>query len=264
MKLLMRLHIVYYLCLLLFILAIPHRTTDANIFKIILFIATIGLFIFLCTFYIVLSFNKRIRAVRIYSNMNAGIMCCGIILFLTFGHMIHIKWNTIILHIALFNILFVLSNVLNYKIKEILENHQFDLMKEVKLFYKMGQALDETPINQAISRLDYMFYAFCIAVFIAEDLFIFIGVVGVILILSIKYIRAINVEFLKSGIITERETNLSIGSYYVFYLLSIIWTIFIPNLSALLIGALSLLGIKIYIRRIAEKVYEEKMAEREM
>lgn len=139
-----------------------------------------------------------------------------------------------------------------------MEELQFDLMKEVKLFYKMGQALDETPINNAVSRLDYMFYVFCIAVFIAEDIFIFVGVVGVILVLSTKYLRALKTEFSKSGFISVRETNLSLGGYYFFYLLSIIWTIFIPNLSTLLVGALSLLGIKIYIRRIAEKVYEEK------
>jgi hypothetical protein len=264
MKLLMRLHIIYYLCLLLFILTIPHQSIDANIFKLVLFLLTIGEFIFLCTFYIVLSFNKKIRAVRKYSNINVGIMCCGIILFLTFGHVIYTKWDTMLLPISIFIILFVLSNLLNYKIKEIVEEHQFDLMREVKLFYKMGQALDETPINIAVSRLDYMFYAFSIAVFIAEDIFIFVGVVGVILILSTKYLRALKAEFLKSGLISVRETNLSIGGYYFFYLLSIIWTIFIPNLSTLLVGALSLLGIKIYIRRIAEKVYEEKMVDREI
>jgi hypothetical protein len=258
MKLLLRLHISYYLCQLLFILAIPHQSTDANIFKLILFLLTIGIFIFLCTFYIVLSFNKKIRAVRKYSNINVGIMCCGIILFLTFGHVIYTKWNIMLLPISLFIILFVASNLLNYKINKVVEELQFDLIKEVKLFYKMGQVLDETPINNAVSRLDYMFYAFCIAVFIAEDIFIFVGVVGVILILSTKYLRALKTEFLKSGLISVRETNLSLGGYYFFYLLSIIWTIFIPNLSTLLVGALSLLGIKIYIRRIAEKVYEEK------
>lgn len=103
--------------------------------------------------------------------------------------------------------------------------------------------------------------AFCIAVFIAEDIYIFTGVVGIILILSVKYLRALKFEFLKSGLISVKETYLSIGSYYFFYLLSIIWTIFIPNLSTLLVGAASLLAIKIYIRRIAEKVYEEKMGD---
>lgn len=262
MKIMMRLHIVYYLCLLLFILTIPYQSTDVNIFKLVLFLLTIGVFIFLCTFYIVLSFNKKIRAVRKYSNINVGIMCCGIILFLTLGHVIHTKWNTMLLPIFIFIILFVVSNILNYKIKKIVGEYQFDLMKEVKLFYKMGQALDETPINNAISRLDYLFYAFCIAVFIAEDILIFVGVVGIILILSTKYLRALKVEFLKSGLISAKETNLSLGSYYFFYLLSIVWTTFIPNLSTLLVGALSLLGIKIYIRRIAEKVYEEKMIDR--
>jgi hypothetical protein len=258
MKNMMRLHIIYYLCLLLFILNISQSSTDANILKIILFLLTIGIFIFLCTYYIVLSFNKKISGVRKFSNINVGIMCGGIILYLTFGHIIYTKMNSMILLLSLFIILFIVSNILNYKIKKIVEEQQFDLMKEVKVFYKMGQALDETPINNAISKLDYLFYGFCIAVFIAEDIYIFAGVVVVILILSIKYLGAIKSEFLKSGLISVKETNLSIGGYYFFYLFSIVWMTFIPNLSTLLVGAASLLAIKIYIRRIAEKVYEEK------
>lgn len=258
MKLMIRLHLIYYLCLLLFILSIPNHSTDANIFKLVLLLAILGVFIFLCTFYIVLSFNKKISAVRKYSNINAGIMCCGIILYLILGHMIYTKLSSMIVQIVIFIILFIVSNILNYKIKKIVDEHQFDLMKEVKLFYKMGQVLDATPINSAISKLDYLFYAFCIAVFIAEDIYIFAGVVGIILIVSIKYLRAIRLEFLKCGLISVKETYLSIGGYYFFYMLSIIWMFFIPNLSALLVGAASLLAIKIYIRRIAEKVYEEK------
>ncbi|WP_139185606.1 hypothetical protein [Bacillus sp. OK048] len=258
MKIMMRLHILYYLCLLVFILTIPKLSTDANILKIVLFLLTIGVFIFLCSYYIVLSFNKKIGAVKKYSNINVGIMCGGIILTLTFGHYIYTKWNSLVVLLTIFIILFIVSNFLNYKIKKIVEDQQFDLMKEVKLFYKMGQALDKTPINNAISKLDYLFYGFCIAVFIAEDIYIFAGAVGVILILSIKYVRAIKSEFLKSGLITVKETNLSIAAYFFFYLFSIVWMMFIPNLSTLLVGAASLLAIKIYIRRIAEKVYEEK------
>jgi hypothetical protein len=258
MKIMMRLHILYYLCLLVFILTIPKLSTDANILKIVLFLLTLAVFIFLCSYYIVLSFNKKISAVKKYSNINVGVMCGGIILTLTFGHIIYTKWNNLVLLLTIFIILFIISNFLNYKIKKIVEEQQFDLMNEAKLFYKMGQALDETPINNSISKLDYLFYAFCIAVFIAEDIYIFAGAVGVILILSIKYVRAIKSEFLKSGLITVKETNFSIAGYYFFYLFSIVWMILIQNQSTLLVGAASLLAIKIYIRRIAEKVYEEK------
>lgn len=258
MKIMMRLHIIYYLCLLLFILNIPQHSTDANIFKIILFLLTIGLFIFLCTYYIVLSFNKKITGARKFSNLNVGIMCGGMILYLTFGHIIYTKMNSMELLLTFFVLLFIVSNILTFKIKKIVEELEIDFMDEVKLFYKMGQALDETPINHVITRLDYLFYGFSIAVFIAEDIYIFAGVVGVILILSIKYLRTIKSEFLKSGLLTVMETRVSIGCYYFFYLFSIVWRMFIPNLSTLLVGAASLLVIKIYIRRIAEKIYEEK------
>jgi hypothetical protein len=258
MKIMMRLHILYYLCLLLFILNIPQLSTDANIFKIILFLLTIGVFIFLCTYYIVLSFNRKISGVRKFSNLNVGIMCGAIILYLTFGHNIYMTMNSLAGLLTLFILLFIVSNILTYKIKKIMEEHEINFMEEVKLFYKMGQALDETPINHAITRLDYLFYGFSIAVFIAEDIYIFAGVVGVILILSIKYLGAIKLEFLKSGLLTVMETRLSIGWYYFFYLISIVWMMFIPNLSTLLVGAASLLVIKVYIRRIAEKVFDEK------
>ena len=185
-------------------------------------------------------------------------MCGGMILYLTFGHIIYTKMNSMGLLLTIFVLLFIVSNILTLKIKKIVEELEIDFMEEVKLFYKMGQALDETPFNHAITRLDYMFYGYSIAVFIAEDIYLFAGVVGVILILSIKYLGAIKSEFLKSGLLTVMETRLSIGFYYFFYLISIVWRMFIPNLSTLLVGAASLLALKIYIRRIAEKVYEEK------
>ncbi|MED1442716.1 hypothetical protein P4U24_13110 [Aeribacillus composti] len=65
-------------------------------------------------------------------------------------------------------------------------------------------------------------------------------------------------EFLKSWLISVKETYLSIVAYYFFYLISIVWAFFIPNLAILLFGAASLLAIKIYTRRVADKVYEEQ------
>ncbi|KZN95535.1 hypothetical protein EW027_11110 [Aeribacillus pallidus] len=78
------------------------------------------------------------------------------------------------------------------------------------------------------------------------------------MILSIKYVQHIKKEFLKSGRISVKETYLSIVAYYFFYLISIVWAFFIPNLAILLVGAASLLAIKIYTRRVADKVYEEQ------
>jgi hypothetical protein len=258
MKLMMNLHFVYYVCLVAFILTIPHISTDANIFKLILFLLTLGVFILLCTFYIVLSFNKKFRAVRKYSYINVGCMCLGIVAFLTLGHVAYARTNSIAFLMAIFIVLFIASSVSNFKIKNILEDVQFDLIKEVKLFYNMGLALEKTPLYHAVTKLDYMFAAFCIAVFIAGNIYIFAGVVGIILILSIKYVRHIKKEFLKSGLISVKETYLSIVAYYFFYLISIVWAFFIPNLSILLVGAASLLAIKIYTRRNADKVYEEQ------
>lgn len=95
-------------------------------------------------------------------------------------------------------------------------------------------------------------------VLINESIYIFAGVVGIILILSTKYLNLIKIEFLKSELISVKETYFSLASYYFCYLFSIIWAMFFPNLSILLVGGAGLLAIKIYIRRIAEKVYAEK------
>jgi hypothetical protein len=260
MKWMMRLHITFYLVLLAFILAIPQKSMDGNILKLALFLCTIGIFILLTTYYVVLSFNKKIEAVKKYAYFNVGLMCFDIIVFLTLGHLIYTKMTGIGVLLSIFLALFLVSNILNFRIQKIIADQKFDFMKEVKLFYKMGRALDETPLNNAISKLDYLFYGYSAAVFVSENIYFFAAVVGIILILSIKYLRAIRGEFLKSRLITKNETYLSIISYYFFYLLSIIWMFFIPNISTLLVGAVSILPIKIYIRRIAEKVYEEKEA----
>lgn len=149
-------------------------------------------------------------------------MCFGIVAFLTLGHVAYARTDSIAFLMAIFIVLFIASSVLNFKIKNILEDVQFDLIKEVKLFYNMGLALEKTPLYHAVTKLDYMFAAFCIAVFIAGNIYIFAGVVGIILILSIKYVQHIKKEFLKSGLISVKETYLSIVAYYFFYLISIV------------------------------------------
>lgn len=160
---------------------------------------------------------------------------------------------------GIFILLFIASNLLNLKIKKVIEDIQFNFWEEAKLFYKMGQAIEKTPLWNASNKLDYLLYAFAATiVLINESIYIFAGVVGIILILSTKYLNLIKIEFLKSELISVKETYFSLASYYFCYLFSIIWAMFFPNLSILLVGGAGLLAIKIYIRRIAEKVYAEK------
>ncbi|WP_226646268.1 hypothetical protein [Mesobacillus subterraneus] len=258
MKLLKRLHIAYHISLLLFILLIPSQSTDANIGKVILFLTTIVGLIFLVTFYVVISFNKSLQAAKKYSYGNVALMAAEVILFLTLGHTLYEHGFSIRTFVFIFIGLFILSQLLNFKIMSITAKSSFKLMEEVKLFMKVGKAIEETPLSGAISKLDYLFYAFCMAVFIAEDIYIFTGAVIVILLLSRKSLKIIKQEFTSHELISANEIRFAILAYHGFYLAAILWTMMMPNLSAILIGSLSILPIKIYIRRIAEKVYEEK------
>ncbi|AYV69541.1 hypothetical protein C2I06_23390 [Niallia circulans] len=83
MKILLRLHLVFYISLFAFMLAIPYNSMDANIFKMILFLVTLSVFILILTCYIVLSFNKEIKAIKKYIYANIVMMIIGIIGFLT-------------------------------------------------------------------------------------------------------------------------------------------------------------------------------------
>lgn len=258
LKQLMRLHIAYHISLLLFILLIPSHSTDTNIGKLILFLTTIAGLIFLVTFYVVLSFNKTIQAARKYSYGNVALMVAEVIFFLALGHTLYDYGVSTWVFVFIFISIFILSQLLNFKIMSITAKTSFELMEEVKLFMQVGKAIEETPLGGAISKLDYLFYAFCIAVFIAEDIFIFAGVVIVIQLLSMKSIKVIKREFTSHELISTNETRFAILSYHGCYLAATLWAMMMPNLSVLLIGSLSILPIKIYVRRIAEKVYEEK------
>ncbi|WP_167832229.1 hypothetical protein [Mesobacillus selenatarsenatis] len=258
MNLLMRFHIVYHISLLLFILLIPSHSTDANIGKVILFLTTITGLIFLVTFYVVISFNKTIQAAKKYSYGNVALMAAEVIIFLTLGHTLYDQGLSILIFVFIFISFFILSQLLNFRIMSITAKSSFELMEEVKLFMHVGKAIEETPLSGAISKLDYLFYAFCMAVFIAEDIYIFAGAVIVILILSMKSLKIIKQEFSSHELISANEMRFAILAYHGCYIAAIFWTMMMPNLSVLLIGSLSILPLKIYVRRIAEKVYEEK------
>lgn len=63
---------------------------------------------------------------------------------------------------GIFILLFIASNLLNLKIKKVIEDIQFNFWEEAKLFYKMGQAIEKTPLWNASNKLDYLLYAFAV------------------------------------------------------------------------------------------------------
>lgn len=259
MKIITKFHIGFYLCLVVFICLIPNNSTDANIFKIILLLLAIGIFIGLATLYTVISFNRKYAGVKLYSYVIVILMFLEGMLFLPLGHTLYQKTGSIMTLILIMVIFFITTNIMEHKVKAILAIKEFDLMKETKIFLKMGHRLEEdTPLLKIITKLDYFFYGFCIGVFIAEDIYTFSAIVGLILLLSIKPLNIIKGEFLKSGLMSKKETYFSLICYYLCYLISIVWFSYFPNLSALLVGSVSLLAIKIYIHRIAKKKYDDE------
>lgn len=257
MKLLVKLHLVFYISLFAFMLAIPYNSMNANIIKIILFLVTLGVFILALTVYIVLSFNKEIKAVKRYTYANTVMMIIGIISFLTLGHVYYSRIQNSIFMVFIFGVLFIISHLLNFKMKQIVDYYNIDVISEVKLFYKMGKVLEDKPISNAATKLDRISYVFCMIVFIAENMVIYICAIGIILLLSIKYLNILRNEFLISNLVSKAETYFSIVAYVLCYLLSILWHYYFQNISTVIVGPLGLLFLKIYIRRIAVKIYEE-------
>ncbi len=258
MKLMIGLNLSYYLCLLVYIMSIPQDSFDSYILKLILFILCLGTFVLLIYSYIIISFNKKIKSIKHFFNLTLSLMCIGTVLLLILGPEIYKKTNSIVMLMGICIVLLIASNVLFFKIQKITEIFKLDFIQETKIIYKMGKAIDKTPLNNAITKLDYLFLAYCIAYFNVGNIYIFVCIIGIILILSTKYLKIIKTDFLNSGLISVKETYLSLISYYFCYIFSIIYAIFIQNVSVLLVGGASLLAIKIFIRRIAEKLYEEK------
>lgn len=258
MKIISKLHLAFYICILVYICLIPNTITDAKIFKIILTLSTLSIFILLGTFYTVISFNKKYIGLKKNIYIIIIFLFSSILVFIVLGHTINKQTDNIIWLIVIMVILFLLTTTFQYKIKTKLEKHQFDLIRETKMFLKMGNALEETPIMLAISRMEYLFYGFSISVFIVDNIYFFSGIVVVILLLSIKPLLVIKSEFSKSKLISIKESYFSIISYIFCYLVSVVWFVFFPNLSVLLVGSVSLLALKIYIHRIANKVYDEQ------
>lgn len=255
MKILLRLHLVFYISLFAFMLAIPYNSMDANIFKMILFLVTLCVFILILTCYIVLSFNKEIKAIKKYIYANIVMMIIGIIGFLTLGHVYYSENQGPIFMIIIIGVLFIISHVLNLQMKRIVEHYNIDVISEVKLFYKMGKIIENTPISNAATKLDRISYGFCIVVFIAENMVIYICAIGIILLFSIKYLNQLRREFLKSNLVSKAETYFSIVAYVLCYLISIFWHYYFQNISTIIVGPLGLLFLKIYIQRIAVKIY---------
>jgi hypothetical protein len=263
MKILKTLNILYYACILAFIYLIPNVSEDAKIIKLILFLLTIGIFVLSASFYSMISFNKIYLGIKKYLYTNIGMMLIGIFATLSFGHPVYKMTDNLLILNGLFLVTFLSSLFSQNKINTILAKNHFDLMKEISMFFKMGHALEATALWKPLGKIDNYLLVYAVAVGIATEaidyrLHIAVAVAGTILILAIRYLKIIKTEFLQSGLITSKETNLSIIVFYLSYFLSIVWMYFFPNLSVVLIASVSMLGIKLYAHRIAINVYNEK------
>ena len=258
MNLLFKIHIFYYTCLFLFVYLIPNPTKDSDIFKFILLFLSLGLMYVVALFYGLLAFDKKYLSEKRFSYFILGAIFIELNLFLSLGHLVYAKFENIYILYTILAILFIITTSILLKIRGSLKKKDFQPWKEAKLLVKFGDTLENTPIMNAITKIDRMFIAFCISVGMAGKFYIFATVVVIILIFSINYLRILKNEFLKSGLITIKETYFAIIFYYFCYILSIVWGYYIPNFSIIMIGGAGILFIKLYIHRIALKVYEEK------
>ncbi|MCR8850454.1 hypothetical protein NQ095_18715 [Rossellomorea sp. SC111] len=255
MKILSKLHIVFYISLLVYICLIPNHSTDSNLVKVLFTLTSLGLFIGITAVLSVVTFNKAFSTEKKYAYAIVFLLLLNVVLYLPLGHSLYEKTDSLVLLISMMVAFFIITNILMYKMKDSLLKKDFDYSGELRQFLRMGDSLKGTPLMKVVNRLDYFFYAYCIAVFIAEDLFLFTAVVMIILLLSVKPLKELTNEFSKSDLISKKETVFAVSAYYGCYAISIIWFWFFPNLSALLIGSVSLLTIKNYIHRVAKENY---------
>jgi hypothetical protein len=255
MKILTKLHIGFYISLLIYICLIPSQSTDSNIAKVIFTLIILGLFIGITAMLSVVTFNKEFLNEKRLAYAIVFLLLLNVVIYLPLGHAFYEKISSLYVLIGIMAAVFISTNILVYKMNDSLLRKGFDYSGELRQFLKMGDSLKGTPLLKTVNKLDYFFYAYCIAVFIAEDLFFFSAVVIIILILSIKPLKELTMEFHRSDLISKRESLFAVTAYYGCYALAILWFSLFPNLSALLVGSVSLLTIKNYIHRMAKENY---------
>ncbi len=165
MKILTKLHIVFYISLLIYICLIPNNSTDSNIVKVLFTLIILALFIGMTAMLSVVTFNKEFSTEKRYAYAIVFLLLLNVVIYLPLGHSVYEVTSSLLLLICIMAALFILTNILVYKLKDSLLRKGFDYSGELKQFLKMGDSLKGTPLMKMVNRLDYFFYGYCIAVF---------------------------------------------------------------------------------------------------
>lgn len=260
MRILTKLNMSYYVILLALICTIPYNSTNVSIFRFVLFFLILGVLFFIIIFYGLLSFNKKYTEIKKYLYLDAACLGFGFISFVTFSHALYLK-SVLVLPI-MYLLLFLISIQLQSKIRKILSANNYSIMKEVNLFFNMSNEFEGKPLMEALKKIDRLLLLYCAAIGISlgfsGNIYILLAVVIIVLFQSIKPLNVIKTECLNSKLVSIKETYFFQIFYYFCYTLSFVIFYFFPNMTVLFIGATSQLFIKIYVNRLALKIYDDK------
>lgn len=231
-----------------------------SILNSVIFIAVLLVFILMCALYAIIIFEEKYKDVKVHIYLNILTMVISIGSFFTVGKRLYNISGNFLIILPIFLALIILSFSLQKKINAFLTSANFNLIKEISKFLDFGTQMADTQFGTAMGKLD----TYCIIfggispLLVSFSIYVYAVSVIIFLLISTKWIGIIRTELLRSPVISKKQVYHSVVSYYSFYLLSIVWGGYFPNVSIILINGLSMLLIKVMIHRMAKQIYYSK------
>lgn len=248
--------ILFYTFIILNIVPFDIQNQTTAIIGLLSFFASILTFIIIISFYSVILFDKKFSTIHLYVNVNVTFNIIALFGSVIFKNEIYKLGSSTSLLYGLILICFIGTIYGFVKIFKFIRKKNYSLVGSVSAFLMKGSELEETEIFKAVTVLDRYLLLFSLVSVLITELYIYLSIVGLIVILTIKSNKIVY-HWTKVNFSNSYKAKLSMIIFYASYILAVCtWYLFENRLAAIFIASLSMLAIKINYNKVIMEIKE--------
>ena len=219
-------------------------------------LALVSFFISLIFFVVLLSlevsifFDKKFKPLKSYINVNVTFYSITFFICVIFKVELYNLFSNTILFYSIALLSLAVSMYCFWKKFKFIEKNKYTVTSSVFSFLKFGAELEGTKMFKAVGVLDRYFYLFALVSVIVENVYIFLSIVAVIIILAFKSNKVVY-DWMKENFSNSRTAVITLISFYISYILAAcVWCFMENQLLVILVASLSIVLTKLNYNKI--------------
>ena len=250
MKKLYMTSILFYTFVILNFVNFDIQSPSTAILALVSFFISLLIFVVLLSLLASILFDKKFKPIHFYLNVNIAFYSITFFSCVIFKVELYKLFSNTVLFYSIVLLSIAVSMYCFMKMFRFIEKNKYTITSSISSFLKFGSELEGTKMFKAVGVLDRYLCLFALVSVIIEDIYIYLSIVAIIMILTFKSNKVIY-DWMKENVPNSRTADITLNSFYASYILGVCVWCFIGNqLAAILMAAMSMALIKINYNKV--------------